>query len=772
MTKTSLIVLMILVSIVLNAQNRNGNTINAEIFADAPYRMKVSDAEGNIQAIPVHMHVHDGDGLGSNVELMSIDIRIKNASDTAFGPILVFDTLSEGDFNHLLIHRSVNNDDLDVYDFNSSQYEKSSEHSIIFKKTYDFIDGEYYVSIDRRFWYFTFLIPPEVLVGYENIIDIMVYFNIDWSTDDETGLRIFREEQDLPQLDNWYRGDCHYHTIFTQNLVELGEPLDATKLAGQLIGLDWQFTTDHSCDFDNYGVSINDNWDILGNTVHALNLQDPNYIFIRGVEMSVDNSDGKIVHALSFPRESSLFSLPFLGDGDGDAVGTDVSIQNLIDGLIENNGFCYAAHPFSEGDKLPDLISGGAWNINDNAFPENDEAHPSNGTVICNNFDNDSDIYSDDPEYLFKKALRGFQIWNMYNTLVTNDNDNFDDAWNVHYNDDNDYFAPIDENEILNMMYRLQQGLDVYKFLLQKGLIEKNANSELKNWKTYMLAGSDAHGSFNFSNTNMAYAFLGDIEINALGKINTLAYCPDGMGAQGEHIVTAVYNGNTILSDGPIISISLVDNFGNEIIIGEDTCISEEAFNSLNLDVNIVLSNEFGAADYATLYIGTENQEYSVDLQTVLGSTNYNLSDLINNQLGSIPFDHYFYLRAELQTEKQYGENSTVYLTESQTFHSFTNPIWLNIPSNTLAVTSEIGLHNIKIVSTGNKLQLNYFLSTNDNVQISVFNTLGQEIACFEKTQLLRGTHSIALPSNIQQSGIYFVRFQTSKGIKVHKFRM
>ena len=50
--------------------------------------------------------------------------------------------------------------------------------------------------------------------------------------------------------------------MFTQNEAEVGLPLCGTKEAGQLIGLDWITTTDHTSDFDNYGDgNINTNWD-------------------------------------------------------------------------------------------------------------------------------------------------------------------------------------------------------------------------------------------------------------------------------------------------------------------------------------------------------------------------------------------------------------------------------------------------------------------------------------------------------------------------------
>ena len=112
------------------------------------------------------------------------------------------------------------------------------------------------------------------------------------------------------------------------------------------------------------------------------------------MEMSVKNSEGKIVHALIYPSAEDPFSMPYMGDGGGDSDATGVSLANLLDSLGNYDGICYAAHPFAELDKLPDLINGNVWNINDADFLVNGQAAPSNGTIICNNLAVNSDIYS------------------------------------------------------------------------------------------------------------------------------------------------------------------------------------------------------------------------------------------------------------------------------------------------------------------------------------------------------------------------------------------
>jgi hypothetical protein len=70
-----------------------------------------------------------------------------------------------------------------------------------------------------------------------------------------------------------------------------------------------------------------------------LNLLDSSFIFIPGIEMSVNNSQGDIVHALTYPDPYNTTSLPYLGDGGGDESGTDISVEMLCDSLEKYNGF-------------------------------------------------------------------------------------------------------------------------------------------------------------------------------------------------------------------------------------------------------------------------------------------------------------------------------------------------------------------------------------------------------------------------------------------------
>ncbi|MEA3282245.1 MAG: hypothetical protein U9Q68_06730 [Euryarchaeota archaeon] len=68
----------------------------------------------------------------------------------------------------------------------------------------------------------------------------------------------------LPTVTNWYAGDTHYHSSYTDNLVEFGFPVEATVEAGKSVGLDWNAITDHSFDVgDSNTGDSNHKWNAL-----------------------------------------------------------------------------------------------------------------------------------------------------------------------------------------------------------------------------------------------------------------------------------------------------------------------------------------------------------------------------------------------------------------------------------------------------------------------------------------------------------------------------
>ena len=145
--------------------------------------------------------------------------------------------MNSNDYENLFSCMAVADGGLDVRGFSFGDFNSSSSYSFDFDIDTDFLGGNY-LEVSEDFYYFTFTIPADNLTGLTDVVDIEVtcaYDNIGWG-DDVIRLRVFRSDEDIPAQSNFYRGDTHLHSMFTQNDAEVGLPLCGTKEAGQLIG--------------------------------------------------------------------------------------------------------------------------------------------------------------------------------------------------------------------------------------------------------------------------------------------------------------------------------------------------------------------------------------------------------------------------------------------------------------------------------------------------------------------------------------------------------
>ena len=465
--------LFFLNSLISFSQVKQTNKIGSDILAEAPWRMKKTDSSGNVNGIPLHVFIKDADDIGNNAELIYVNIYLKNAVDTLFGNPINFNTYTDSAFLSLFSSKSQTDAALDIQSFDASSPVKNSYNSIMFTAD-DCVwpDVCTYVDVTHQYWYFTITIPPEKLVGLNDIIDIKVEFSLNWQTDVVSYLRVFRYNENFPKLPGWYRGDSHYHTMYTTNTAEYGLPISSTKEAAKEVGLDWVSCTDHSCDYDNYGTDIQTNWSRREAEVQSLNMEDTSMIFIAGSEVSVNNSAGNVIHLLCYPSPDLPYSLPYLGDGNGDVSSTSLNINDILFTLSESGGFAYAAHPFATGDKLSSLVDGGIWNVGDTGYFDNGTSVPGYDQVICNDISSASDVYSLNPtQMLFKNYLLGGEIWNFRNGLFTTDE--IMDPWNDNYDSDVTGFAPYNIDNSLYHSNRLLSNFEASKFFWRKGLIEK-----------------------------------------------------------------------------------------------------------------------------------------------------------------------------------------------------------------------------------------------------------------------------------------------------------
>lgn len=201
-------------------------------------------------------------------------------------------------------------------------------------------------------------------------------FDPDWDAHDN--LRIELSDYSLPTIRNWYAGDTHYHSSYTDNLAESGGPIEATALVGKEIGLSWVTITDHSFDLDS-DPSGSDSRNEAGKwaylTGECRDYSNPEFLCILGEEISVVSEEGKYIHLLAYNISS-----PIKGEGaNGDLLGgsekntdsngdgkDDIAVTfNAVD-VMENirvlGGLSYAAHPF---DCANSILNRGFWTLGD-----------------------------------------------------------------------------------------------------------------------------------------------------------------------------------------------------------------------------------------------------------------------------------------------------------------------------------------------------------------------------------------------------------------------
>ncbi|MDD2345087.1 MAG: T9SS type A sorting domain-containing protein [Bacteroidales bacterium] len=743
----------------LFAQNKQSNTVGSEYFADAPYRIEVSQ----MSSLPISFYFHENECFGCSGDLAFIDVEMKNSSDANFTK-LIFNHYSDSAFLALFSEKSIMDNVWNSQSFDQSLPLKNANRTIIFTSdTNVWIPPVPNVPLKGRYFYFNFNLPFDVwssYLGSSGVIDIKISLGIDFEVNQYFYLRVFTSNYEYPKLSDWYRGDTHYHSFFTQNLAENGLPLSQVKKAAHHAGLQWITATDHSCDFDNYGNSMADNWERLGNMIHSLNTEDSSFCFIRGIEMSINNSDNKVVHALCYPNPNLPFSLPYIGDGGGDASSTSINAEMMLDSLKKYQAFCYAAHPFAEFDKLASAIGGGIWNLGHSDFPINNELHPSMGTVICNDLNIPSDVLSQNAAFLFKENLIGGQVWNLWNALFTSSNLT-EDPFNIQ-NPSGNAMSELDSTRYESHIYRLNQNMDVYKTMLKLGLKAKNTNPQIQNWKSFLLGGSDSHGSFNYSTTDMFNGITGNITDNAIGKISTLVYCPNGMGVLGENVLSALKKGNTVMSSGPIVVPEIVLNGQILAIPGNDIEMNFSEFVNTQLKIKYNNSAEFGNPSFLKLIIGTETSEFVYLVNNYSPVQNINLLNIITHlQISPDNYmDTHFYVRVEFESQKTF-DNIQVYRTTNNVYHCFSNPIWIKVRNNT-----EIEVVDKKVVISPNPaVDVVHIYSESKIQKIEIIHLDSK----FCQTFMIQNSNYETIDVKYFPKGIYLFKIQTLNGQIVKK---
>ena len=131
-----------------------------------------------------------------------------------------------------------------------------------------------------------------------------------------TRLLTYLSASPLRKKENWFAGEAHYHSYYTDDQVEFGGDIKGAVELARRMNIDWFFVTDHSYDLDDAEDNYLKNdpafskWEKLKNEVTQLQHTE-NYPVFYGEELSCGNSEKKNVHFLIINNENFI---PGYGD--------------------------------------------------------------------------------------------------------------------------------------------------------------------------------------------------------------------------------------------------------------------------------------------------------------------------------------------------------------------------------------------------------------------------------------------------------------------------
>ena len=495
--------------------------------------------------------------------------------------------------------------------------------------------------------------------GHVDDVNLRVEMVADGWPSQDFYLRVKFSAPDLPEIKGWYRGDIHYHSAFTDNPAERGYPLGVTKQAALAAGLRWVLLSDHSTDLDGKTFSEEQQ--------DAARYRDGRFVFITGEEVSATSgtADSPVtLHVLALPSpenpdkgfpDPSNQNRTVIESSDGSVASPALPLPQVLLRIAAAGGFAYAAHP---DDPISPLLRGGSWNL------ETDFLAPGGKTLLA--------------------PLVGLEPWNRATTATA---ENTRDPFCIRAG------APPEtcfrlEKEI-GQYERLEKAVRLtWLPLLQKSLESSSSSSDAPAFKPYLAAGSDAHGDLNYESTMDVVDFLsgslsrlaGYAEDNALGKVTTVVRCPHGMGGKGENVLRALREGESVLSNGPLVVAGFDrDQDGSldgaqDAVVGQETVLPPGQVPPLMLEW--VSNNEFGPFTSIKLIVGTRQGEepairIEVPAMKSLASSGLFPLDL-RGALKGLNTD-WDYLRLEARTRNAQGDE----------FRCYTNPIWIRAGSST-----------------------------------------------------------------------------------------
>jgi len=186
-------------------------------------------------------------------------------------------------------------------------------------------------------FFYVFNLNKNNFVKVNGIISITANFKLSLWPDVKKTVNVSISSIDVPKINNWYCGDTHLHSNYTDNAVEFGAPIHVTTDAADAMGLDWFTVTDHSFDLD-------DEVGKWSNYKSDCNLFSKCLI---GEEISCRWDVISLSHYLGYDITNLT-----LGDADDNPIGITYSCEQVVNMVNNQGGFGYVAHPMASDLQL------------------------------------------------------------------------------------------------------------------------------------------------------------------------------------------------------------------------------------------------------------------------------------------------------------------------------------------------------------------------------------------------------------------------------------
>jgi hypothetical protein len=368
-------------------------------------------------------------------------------------------------------------------------------------------------------------------------------------------------------------------------------------------------------------------------------------LLVRGQEVTIDNNNSNSlvddkIHLLVYNQNLFIRGpenyFTFTNDNSG-------NLTYLNSALTQNvNALAYASHPLDEMLNVGGSLIGNLLAWSDNNY-------------------NDALTHRDN--------FRGLEFWNTKELFTKN-------VTGTSINP----FPFIQNSTNKSYTYKSHLTLAEAKWiqLLRNDLTTFNSTKKL-----FALGGSDAHGDLNYQTYTATNLVACD---NAIAKVRTMVYLPDGKNL--DNLLSALKNGNTVVSDGPVVIFDLDMNgdgiidpgFGVDAHIGDDKICNYTSIDSNNIKIFLKWNNsdEFGGnIKKFVLHLITagSTQEYLLNghfgiSESNSGSAWISLKDLASEFNFNYSLDSYSLIKF-------------VTYTQDSLYRCYSNPVWLKIESPT-----------------------------------------------------------------------------------------